>query len=102
METSATSAGESWDIAVRAFLVPDATALARRRANRRRRALRPRPPAPTSDDHDDDASTSGDAAGQRAADEELQAITAVLGPRPWLTLILDAETRADPSQQLRA
>jgi hypothetical protein len=106
VETSSASTGEPWDIAVRAFLVPDATTLARRKANRHKRKTAPRSLPPIVDDVDDEtrSGTADDARGAsdgRAADEELQAIEAVLGPRPWLTLIFDTETCVDPSQRLR-
>jgi hypothetical protein len=99
MASSPVPTGEPWDIAVRALLVPDATALARRNANRHQRPQVTRQADELADE--DDEAPSGGADGQAAHDEELQAITAVLGPRPWLTLVLDTETRADASQQLR-
>jgi hypothetical protein len=101
MASSPASAGEPWDIAVRALLLPDATALARRKANRHRRHQAARQPAELSDEDDEAPSADADESPGGDADDEQQAIEAVLGPRPWLTLVLDTETRADPSQQLR-
>jgi hypothetical protein len=86
--------GDRLEIAVRGYLVPDSAALAQRRANRRPRRGAPADLSPeTGDDAEDDSSPYDDA--------ELEAIEALLGPRPWLALVLDTETRADPSQQLR-
>jgi hypothetical protein len=100
-----TASGERWEIAVRGYLVADAAALAQRKANRRR--TRQRSPEEMStgagDSREDDAESNdtADETDEDAKDAELQAVTAVLGPRPWLALVLDTETHADPSQQLR-
>jgi DNA polymerase elongation subunit (family B) len=108
------ASGESWEIAVRGYLVPDADALRQRRANRRQRQDEPDAtpnatftdgaPRQTPDADAGATDTSRDANNANATpddDAELASITAILGPRPWLALVPDTETRADPNLQLR-
>jgi hypothetical protein len=101
VETGSAAAGEPRDIAVRAFLVPDAAALARRKANRYPRKQAATTAGAAVDEDDDAPKPSTDARDAWTKDTEWQEIEAILGPRPWLTLFLDTETRVDPSQQLR-
>jgi hypothetical protein len=108
MDQGSAEAGERWEIAVRGYLVPDAAALAQRRANRRPHGrVRERAAADAGDDdnkdNNNDEGQEYGAADQSdtGGDAELHAIRQILGPRPWLVLVLDTETRIDPSQQLR-
>jgi hypothetical protein len=101
MDTSPTPGGERWEIAVRGYLVPDAAALAQRKANRHKRQRRSTQAAVIIAEESDEPERDADGQDNDADDAELQAIIAILGPRPWLTLILDTETRADATQQLR-
>jgi hypothetical protein len=106
MDQDPTPSGEGWEVAVRGFLVPDAAALAWRKANRRARRGARVPEGSIAgsavDEDRESDSTENDVAGSSDGDAELQALRDILGPRPWLALVFDTETRADPGQQLRA